>query len=77
MPTQPNEKQIEAAFKWAKEHMEVEGTVEIDVPEKDSPVAHIISACDDWKSEGGFYVKAWVWVPIETIDQARSERGKI
>lgn len=57
----PNLKEITRAIQWAKENFEKEGSLEIDEP-SDNPHSQI-SACDNWREEGGFYVKAWIWVP--------------
>lgn len=48
----------------AKEEYEVEGQIEIDLPDTDKEILASVSACDDYVNEGGMYVKAWVWVEL-------------
>lgn len=64
--SQPSEKQIFRAIIAAQDRYEIEGEIEIDDPGT-MKLASLISAADDWKKEGGFYVMAWVWVDKKEI----------
>lgn len=56
----------------AKEKFEEEGHLEIDEPSGDESNALLqVSATDtlaDVRENGGIYVKAWLWVPIELVE---------
>lgn len=61
----PTLKQIRKAVEIVRESVEVEGHIEIDDdPQTVDDANKMISACDDWRAEGGFYVKAWVWYSL-------------
>ncbi len=64
-PNPPTLKQIRKAVEIVRESVEVEGHIEVDdTPETLERAESMISACEDWRGEGGFYVKTWVWYSL-------------
>lgn len=57
----------------ARDLYEVEGEIEVDdTPENDSDALAMLSPAGDKladiRENGGCYVRAWVWVPIEEVE---------
>lgn len=67
----PTTDEIRFAITSARTDYGIEGKIEIedgpksfDVAPSQIDLSSLISACDNWREEGGFYVKAWVWVEV-------------
>lgn len=69
---QPSLKTIQRFVEGARALWEREGEIEIDDMPGDLKTAqNMISATDDFRQNGGMYVKAWVWV---YVDEAAKEK---
>jgi len=65
---EPTAQEIRDALQWAHDKYHVEGELEVETAEMlpdNVSLDSQISAIPDWKDNGGFYVKAWLWVPYE------------
>jgi len=77
MQKPPSTKLIRKAMLFAHEQFASEGQLEIDSDYPDSRLPDAISACDEWKEEGGFYVKAWVWVSLDDLKNAGKQNAAL
>ncbi len=67
MPKPPSNKLIKKALRFVNDSHGEEGVIEVDTDIPATELNAAISECEDWVGEGGFYVKAWVWVDLSDL----------
>jgi hypothetical protein len=63
----------------AKKIFEVEGTLEIDSDSVGGISSSVSTGdyVDELKENGGAYVKAWVWVPLDALSETAIKKFKL